>query len=106
MRLTEQWPGSPLFSHHLPTSQHVMSLHVVVNARPALISSMASSSTTTSLSKELWEQFGSTPGCNESFIQQCASMHLFNNRYIITHLPYVLTSAKALISPQLTCTSN
>lgn len=45
---------------------------------------MASSSTTTVLSKELWEQFGSTPGCDESFIQQCASVHLFVSRYIMT----------------------
>ncbi|KAF8500906.1 DNA polymerase alpha subunit B [Russula emetica] len=35
---------------------------------------MASSSTTTVLSKELWQQFGSTPGCDESFIQQCAEI--------------------------------
>ncbi|KAI0279236.1 DNA polymerase alpha subunit B [Russula aff. rugulosa BPL654] len=40
----------------------------------ALIPSMASSSTITVLSKELWERFGSTPGCDESFIQQCADI--------------------------------
>ncbi|KAF8476554.1 DNA polymerase alpha subunit B [Russula ochroleuca] len=32
---------------------------------------MASSSTTTVLSEELWKQFGSTPGCDDFFIEQC-----------------------------------
>jgi hypothetical protein len=42
---------------------------------------MASSSTTTVLSEELWKQFGSTPGCDDFFIEQCASVRLFGGLY-------------------------
>lgn len=72
----------------------------------ALISSMASSSTT-ELSKELWERFESTPGCDEYFIEQCASLRLsVAGKMSINDFLQALKSAEILISPQAACTTN
>ncbi|KAH9986711.1 hypothetical protein BJV77DRAFT_52790 [Russula vinacea] len=35
---------------------------------------MTSSSTTTALAEELWKHFGSTPGCDDLFIEQCVEI--------------------------------